>query len=272
MQITFERKTIAHSIEFVGVGIHTGLESSVEIRPGSRGVWFHYKGDEYEAKPSNVSKTPRSTWLGPLRTVEHLLSAISGLGVTDAEIHVHKNPELPILDGASLSFAKGLISAVVTNINICSTFELFGRAHSQKDRFRIAVSAGTGKWKYEFDTGARWPGKQLFEFDFKTDDYLTDIAPARTITMEEEIDQLLAMGLGKGGTAQNTLILGKDGYLSPCLFENEPARHKMLDCIGDLALSGIPPHFLNVSAVGSGHEMNVEVSKRIVELCKWTKI
>lgn len=269
MQIKFDRKTLGSKIEFSGQGIHSGEISRVIVSPGNRGIWFHFNGDEISATPVNVSQTPRSTWLGPIRTIEHLMSAFAGLEVSDAEVTVEGNAELPILGGGAKEYAEGLLSAGINPSGEVSTFTLFGRAHAQNDKSRIAVSVGEGRWKYEYDTRERWPGKQTFEFRAGTDDYLSEVAPARTFALQEELEFLATQGLGKGGNEHNTLILGPDGYLTPCLFSDEPPRHKILDCLGDLALTGIPARFLNVSAIGSGHEMNVTVAKRIVELCRW---
>lgn len=269
MLIQFERKSLASHIDFSGQGIHSGEESRVHISPGDRGIWFHFGGDEISATPENVSRTPRSTWLGPIRTIEHLMSAFAGLEITDAEVAVEKSPELPILGGGSKEYVDGLITAGIRPTGVVSSFSFFGRAHAQNGHARIAVSVGEGKWKYEYDTGQRWPGKQVFEYKFEPSTYQSEIAPARTFALAEELESLMESGLGKGGNEQNTLILGSDGYLTPCLFPDEPPRHKILDCIGDLALTGIPARFLNVSATGSGHEMNVIVAKRIVELSRW---
>jgi UDP-3-O-acyl-N-acetylglucosamine deacetylase len=81
-----------------------------------------------------------------------------------------------------------------------------------------------------------------------------------------------AAGLGKGGTEENTLVIGGDGYLTQSRFDDEPARHKLLDVIGDLMLAGIPARFLNVVAERSGHRLNVEAAVRLVEVSTWEEL
>jgi UDP-3-O-[3-hydroxymyristoyl] N-acetylglucosamine deacetylase len=262
MTFEFERLTVATEVVFEGVGIHSGLLARAVVKEGCSGIAFN----GVRATPENVGETTRSTTLGSVRMVEHLMSALAATGITDAEVSL-EGDEMPILDGGSLNYYEGLLGAGVRAIG-ASRGRVFGRVHLQEGAQRIAISAGTGRWRYEFEREGHWPGKQVFEGDVAAD-YASEIAPAKTLAFEDELTMLRAAGLGKGGTPENTLVIGSEGYLTENRFPDEPPRHKLLDCIGDLYLSGVPPRFLNVVAEKSGHKMNVEAARRLAEICAW---
>lgn len=268
MRIEFRRKTVRESVAFEGVGIHTGLNAKVIVHPGQNEIVFVRNETRVEAIPENVIDSNRCTALSNARTIEHLMSALAALEITDADIEV-TSEELPILDGSSMEFVEGLSDVGFEELGSKSAAGLFGRINMQDERQRMSISVGEGWWKYEFDTGDRWPGKLEFEIEINGESYRNEIAPARTFVMEEQIDALIAAGLGKGANDHNTLILAENGYKNSSRFYDEPARHKLLDCIGDLYLAGIPPRFLNVAAERSGHKLNVRAAHRLQELCDW---
>ncbi|MFN8139867.1 MAG: UDP-3-O-acyl-N-acetylglucosamine deacetylase [Fimbriimonadales bacterium] len=266
MKIEFERRTVANPFSLSGHGIHTGEAAEVTISPGDRGVWFHHEGCEFPGTPTGVSKTPRSTWIGTVRTVEHLMSAMAAFEITDAEISL-SGPEMPILGGGSAEYCDALSCAgsKVIGSRKCS---VFGRVQMLEGNQHISVSAGRGRWRYLFKAD-KFPGDVEVHFDFSADDYSKAIAPSRTWCFESEVEQIRAAGLGKGGNEENTLIIGDTGYCNAAKSSDEPARHKLLDCIGDLSLAGIPVQFLDVVAESTGHEMNVKAATRLAELCTW---
>lgn len=268
MRIEFPRKTIKREASFVGAGIHSGSESKLIVRPSERKIVFRHLGKEIEANPENVTKTERCTTLGTVRTIEHLMSALAGLEITDVEVEL-VGEELPILDGGSREYCEGLSDAGVEPLGLKSVVGLFGRVNMHEGNQQISISVGEGWWRYEFDSSDRWPGKIEAELQIDSGVYVSEIAPAKTFVFEEEIERLRAAGLGRGGNEKNTLVVGREGYISEHRFDDEPARHKLLDCIGDLYLAGVPPRFLNVVAHRSGHRMNVQAAKRLKQLCNW---
>jgi len=268
MRIEFDRVTPARTSEFEGVGIHSGAASSVKVRPGAEGIAFTRSGERFSATPDSVTDTTRSTTLGTVRMVEHLMSAFAALGVTDAEVEVDGD-EMPILDGGSATYLGGLKATGFTSIGRKSALSLFGRVNLQEGDCRIGISVGTGRWRYEYDREGPFPGPQVFETRIDEETYAAEVAPARTFAYEDELEWLRKAGLGKGGTEQNTLVIGKDGYLTKHLFSDEAPRHKLLDCMGDLALAGVPLRFLNVVAERTGHKMNIAAAARLVEICEW---
>jgi UDP-3-O-acyl-N-acetylglucosamine deacetylase len=252
---------------FEGKALHSGEAVTAMVLPSSDGLWFQHGNDAYEAIPSNVTDTSRCTVLGSIRTIEHLMSAFAALGITDARVEL-SYPELPGMDGSSVEFWKGLNGAGLEDIGTKELNELYTRLYVQVDDVKIAVGKGTGHWRFEFMTGSRWPGEMSFDCEQILEHYGTDIAPARTTVFSEEIDVVRAAGLGQGLDESSVLILGVEGYENAARFEDEPARHKLLDLVGDLYLSGFPIDHLNVVGSRSGHRRNVEMAQLLFEACR----
>ncbi len=263
MTVEFVRRTVAHPIDFEGFGLHSGEPVQVRIEPGRRGVWFSAGKHSVQAKPEEVTDTTRCTRLGAVSTVEHLLSAFAGVGVTDAEV-VLSYPEVPALDGSSRPFAEAIIAAGLQEVGR-ATVSLFERVFFVEDPVRVAIAQGSGEWRYTYDASPRWPGAQSIEVTISQATYREHIAPARTFANEEDVDALRAAGLGLGLDLESALILGKDEYKNTPRFDNEPARHKLLDLIGDLSLAGVPPTLLSVVAERSGHRTNVAAAARLAQ-------
>lgn len=261
MVTEFQRRTLARAFELTGKGLHSGTPVSVRVEPGDDGFWFHCGSEKTKAIPENVTDTSRCTKLGEVSTVEHVLSALAGMGVTDAVI-VLDAKELPASGGNSRTYAD-LIAESETVVIGTATFQLFERVFFAEGHVHINMAKGSGHWQFEFESGDRWPCKQSFECVLDPETYRLEVSSARTFAFEEEVAPLRAAGLGQGLDESSALILGRDGYLNKPLFDNEPARHKLLDLVGDLSLSGVPPQLLSVSALRSGHKTNVEAARRL---------
>ena len=263
MKRSFPRRTLAGPVEFQGLGLHSGRHAAVVVRPGSEGYRFHLDGDTLAASPNEVTDTSRCTKLGSVSVVEHLLSALAGMGLTDAEIDLSE-PELPALDGAAAEYAEGFESVGSKDIGRIE-LSMFERVFLIEPPIRIAISVGTGHWRFDFECDDRWPHSQSFEALLDPATYRNEIAPARTFAFGEEGEPLRAAGLGKNLDESTALIPGRDGYVNRDRWPDEPARHKILDLIGDLALAGVPPCLLDVVAVRSGHRANVAAAQRLAQ-------
>lgn len=256
------RKTLLEPCQWEGKGLHSGEPVSVRVLPGEHGIRFLTQEGWLPARADHVTETRRCTQLGSISTVEHLLSAIWGLGLTDVDIEV-SGQELPGLDGSSKLFVAGLLGAGMAD---CGTLEVvapYARIYDKGDGHSLAIGAGEGHWRYDFDTGTRWPGVQSLELRFEPGVYEEQIAAARTLVFEEELEVVQKMGLGRGLDAESVLILGQAGYLNSPRFGDEPVRHKMLDLIGDLCLSGVPIGAVDVIAHRSGHTANVRAAAKL---------
>ncbi|MCW5943681.1 MAG: UDP-3-O-acyl-N-acetylglucosamine deacetylase [Fimbriimonadaceae bacterium] len=256
-------------MRFAGPALHAGAPCVMTMRPANDGVWFFCGKDRFEAVPENVTDTQRCTRLGTISTIEHVMSALAGLEVTDAHVEL-TYPEVPALDGSARSLAEELVVAELEDLPPREVPSLFDRVFATKKAARIGIAVGNGRWRYDFSSDVHWPFEQRYETDDVIGDYRTEIAPARTWTFASDIEPLRAAGLGRGLDETTVVVLGEHGYLNDVRFDNEPARHKLLDAIGDLYLSGVPIRGLSVVATGSGHTLHVEAAHRLRERVRAT--
>lgn len=260
--MTFRRRTVADDVAFTGLGLHSGESVVLTVRPSESGITFRNPKGVWEAVPENVSDTSRCTRLGEISTIEHLMSAFCGLEITDADVEVTAS-ELPALDGAAATYVEGIKRVGFSDLGEKSVRDLFTRLFLHEGDIKIAVASGDGHWRFEYVTSPRWPGAQVFEAMGLPEGYEEQIAPCRTFGLEEEIPHLHAMGLARGLDLSTALVLGQSGYVNEPKFDDEPARHKLLDCMGDLYLSGVPARFLSVVAERSGHRTNVAMAAKL---------
>ena len=264
--MSLPRKTLRTDAVFEGLGLHSGVPVRVIVHPGEDGIWFRHGQESVRALAENVVSTKQCTQLGPISTIEHLMSALAGWEVTDAVVEVSA-PELPAMDGSAHAFALGLAEAGFAPLPDWDPPRLFKRAYHVDGDVKIAVSSGHGLWSYRFEAPeGRWPHIQDAEFSFHDGSYLQEIAPARTFAFEEQVEPLRAAGFAKGLDMDSALILGEKDSVNPMRINEEPARHKLLDLIGDMALTGLPLRGLNVSAERSGHRTNVEMALKVRQL------
>ena len=190
------------------------------------------------------------------------MSAFAGLGITDAEVEV-SGGELPAAGGSSAEFVEGLLSSGFEKIGTMEVTPPFARVYLKGDHHSLAIGAGSGHWRYDFVTADVWPGKQSFEAFLDPRVYTSEVAPARTFVFEDEIAVVQRAGFGQGLDESSALVLGQMGYVNPSIFPDEAARHKLLDLIGDLYLSGIPIRAVDVVAERSGHAANIEAAAKL---------
>ena len=260
------RRTIKTECILSGLGLHSGAAVTLRAFPSSDGIQFQHGQDVFDAIPTNVTDTSRCTVLGTIRTIEHIMSALAFLEITDVRIEL-SYPELPGMDGSAKPFVDALRSCGTEDLGSKEFNEIYARLFVQAENVKIAVGKGTGHWRYDFITEARWPGEQTYESTDVLKSYEAEIAPARTTVFSEEIEMVQAAGLGRGLDESSVLIIGTTGYDNPARFVDEPARHKLLDLIGDIYLSGVPISHLNVVGFRSGHRRNVEMAKMLFETC-----
>lgn len=274
MTFEFEKKTLKSEIELEGVGIFYGQQAAVLLKPFDAGIVFSYKNKKWKAEICQVREHElRCTKLGEILVTEHLMSALNAMEVTDVLVEVYgESGELPILDGGAFEYANAICETGLQNIGKRRKFSLFNRVQMHEEDNPLSalhISVGEGKWQYVFHLDETLENPQKFEAKITPEVFLKEIAPARTIAFEGERERMLSRGIGLGANEENTLLLSSSGYLNGSLFEDEPARHKLLDCLGDLYFTGIPCRFLNVFGERSGHKLNALAAKRLCELCRW---
>lgn len=276
------RKTPASAVRINGVGLFTGKPASATIEPAeSGGIVFVQVGIEIPATIENLSAEPvhpafaamppRCTSIGArgqtIHTVEHLLSAFAGLGITDAVVRTDGG-ELPIGDGSAAVFTKPILDAGVRTI---------GGAHIEPIRISapISIEAGGGSiriepsdrpefvYRLDYGTGSPIPPGEAV-WDGSADMYAHKVAPARTFCLQAEAEAMQAAGLFEHLSPREMLVLGSAGPIdNELIFPDEPARHKLVDLIGDLSLVG-RPLCVRVVAEKSGHALNRAAAREIV--------
>lgn len=246
-----------------GTGLHSGRPVSVIIRPAAAGsgIVFVQRGKKIPATIEHLKETNRGTTLEGIAVVEHFLAAAYGIGAYDLEVKVDGD-ELPALDGSALPWVEILEKVVghrsnVEGLRIKEPIKVIDNQSS------IEALPFDG-FKVDFMVNFEGLGEQKLVFDAQKQDFKKEIAPARTFGYLEEYEGLKAKGLALGASYENALVLDKNGYVNQPRFPDEVVRHKILDLIGDLALLGRPLQ-AEIRAVRSGHKLNTELVRRILE-------
>ncbi len=265
------QRTIRQPVTLEGVGIHLGKPARVEVQPAASdtGRVFVRDGVEIPALVSSVSRLERCTTLSQgeasVSTVEHLLSACAGLQLDNLRILVD-GPEIPILDGSALPFTRALQSAEPVEQDRPAPVHVLKKPVWVAEEGAMILALPNDEAVLEYSVHYRHPmiSYQHIVFRPGAERFLAELAPARTYGFYEEVAALLERGLALGGDLSNALVIRQDGFTSPLRFPEEPARHKCLDLVGDLALLGSELQ-ARVIAVMAGHRLHVELARRILK-------
>jgi len=261
--------TLRDAIEFAGVGLHTGLPGHVRITPAKAGAGLRFRLNdvaEFPARADYVIDTRRATMLGlgehTVSTVEHLLSAILGMGIDNALISV-QGPEIPVMDGSAKVFADAIVQvgSLVQReprLRFIPTEPFLFR---DGDKLLIVVPSSTFRIRMTVDYDQPI-GAQYRDIEVDPATYPAEIAPNRTFGFEHEVQTLIRRGLAQGGTLENAVVFGPEGPLAPLRSNDEPCRHKILDLIGDLALLGAYPQ-CEFIAIKSGHKLHCKAVREL---------
>ena len=265
----YYQQTIAAPFSLSGIGLHSGEQVSVTVSPAplDAGRYFVYGDTKIPASTAVVSASQLSTELCQngtgVKTVEHLLSALFGMGVHNACIELDR-PELPILDGSALLWVEaiakvGLIMQADGDRLIALDDPVTVR---RGDSFVTAIPADNLRFTYGIDFPSQAIGEQWFSWSPKVEEFgarfAAEIAPARTFTLAAFVEQARSAGLIKGGSLDNAIVCDGDRWLNPPLrFDNEPCRHKLLDLIGDISLLGFLPR-AHIIAYKASHNLHAE--------------
>lgn len=267
-------QTIRSAVECQGVGLHSGAPVCLRIVPAACGTGIVFRrtdldGFEIEAVSRNVARVSYATSLMKkgvlISTTEHLLSAFIGTGIDNAIVELD-NLELPILDGSALPFVQMIEAAGIrrqrrprTYLRLRHSLEL-----REGSKFIAIYPSDTYSVAYTIDFPHVLIGRQSFEVDLSDGNYLEQIAPARTFGSRADEQALRNMGLIRGASRDNCIVLTPNGIENPPLrFGDEFVRHKVLDLIGDLALVG--KRILGrVVADRAGHAMHAALVSRLL--------
>jgi UDP-3-O-acyl N-acetylglucosamine deacetylase len=269
--------TLKKSFSLSGIGLHTGRKAYVHFKPiKNYGVFF--KRTDIEASPliaaklENVNSTVRGTSLSSdgaeVHTVEHFLSVCSGLRLTGIEVRVNGS-EVPILDSSSCGYADAVMDAGIVEFegnfeSLTVDKKITYRNDDDEGLSYIAEPAKGVVLNFTFLSDHPLLRHQQKEVILTPLSYIREIAPARTFVFSDEIACLRKLGLAKGGSLDNAVVVTREKFLTgdgKLHFEDEPVRHKILDLIGDLYLTGHPLKNIKISVVRGGHKYNVEFAK-----------
>ena len=264
------QSTLREAFAFEGVGLHTGVACRVEVRPAApdSGLRFIAGGVEIPALAEYVVETARATVIGKdnvtISTVEHLLAAVFGMGVSNAEIHVD-GPEIPVADGSSKLFVDAIAAAgTVRQAEVRPRFAPLTPAFV-RDGDRAIIVLPAAQFRVRFLADFAPPiGTQYFDGEIDPEVFRNEIASARTFGYLHEVEALLERGLARGGTLENALVFAPDGPMQEMRWENEPVRHKVLDLLGDFSLLGAWPQ-CEIVAIKSGHKLHCLATNQLRE-------
>ena len=275
---SLNQKTIKETINFSGVGLHSGQLVNVRIKPSDPDTGIVFKRVDLKADNliypnfSNVSNTSLNTTISnefgaKVSTIEHLMGALFGLGIDNALVEID-NEEVPILDGSAKEFIEKIITAGLKVSNAPIKIIKINNKIEFKDGER-SISIAPSKLSLEIDFELKYKnpiiGNQRNKVNVYEDD-LQDIFNSRTFCLYEDIQVIKKKGLAKGGSLDNAIvvnqekILNNDGLRNPKEFVN----HKILDCIGDLYTSGYRM-IASITCSQGGHYLTNQLLKKVFE-------
>lgn len=302
------QQTIVRAVELSGVGLHTGVSTTLTIEPANSGFGIRFQRIDLDNQPvikadvDNVVDTSRGTTIeqdgGKVSTVEHLMAALAGTGIDNALIKIN-GPEVPIMDGSAYPFMKEILNAGIRTQDAKKTYysisENIHYYDDQKNVEILAVPANEFQITTMIDFNSPVLGTQHATLR-NIDDFKEEIASSRTFCFLHELEYLVDQNLIKGGDLNNAIVVvdrtvsedelqklskifhrddikvEKEGILNnlELNYPNEPARHKLLDVLGDLMLSGFAIN-AHIIAHRPGHAANVAFAKKIKEYIKKNK-
>jgi len=264
------QRTLKSNVRYVGIGLHTGHRVSMRVRPAGINTGIHFIRKDMPvaerlilARWDNVTDTQQCTVISnqygvSVRSVEHLMAALYGCGIDNALVELD-GPEVPAMDGSSAPFVALIDRAgAVTQSAPRRAIQLHKPITvCDGDKFALLMPDITPKLTVEIDFANGAVGFQRYSVELNDDTFKRELAKARTFGFAEQVGQLREMGLALGGSLQNAIVIEGERVINQegLRFHDEFVRHKILDCIGDLALAGVPiiGHFF---AHKPGHKLN----------------
>jgi len=259
-----QQRTIQKPVEVVGIGLHKGEPINLRLEPldADAGIVFYRKdlALNIPLSPASVVDTRMATVIGDekgvISTIEHFLSAVYAYGIDNMRVIVDGN-EMPIMDGSSISFCLLLDEAGIQELDVPKKILRVTREIEVQDGDKYVKLSPSDKASFDFRIKFDHPviGEQSEKFEFSTHHFIEEIARARTFGFAKDIQYLQSQNLALGASLQNAIGLDNHKVLNPegLRFENEFARHKILDAMGDMLVSGYNILAKYESFAGSHH-------------------
>jgi UDP-3-O-[3-hydroxymyristoyl] N-acetylglucosamine deacetylase len=274
MNATWNQRTVAKRVTCTGVGLHSGKPATLTLAPApaDSGITFVRMdlGVEIPGRNEHVQDTMLSTTVGigqaRVATVEHVLSALAGMGIDDCRVEV-EGPEIPILDGSAAPFVALVQEAGVKHLKAGRRVLVMEKPVEVRDGDKLARLEPADGFVVDFRADFDHPliMNQPLRIAVNERTFEREVARARTFCFRRDIERMQAAGLARGGSLENAIVVDEFSILNPegLRFPDEFVRHKVLDAIGDLALFGIPLVGALV-AVKSGHAMNQALVRKVL--------
>jgi UDP-3-O-[3-hydroxymyristoyl] N-acetylglucosamine deacetylase len=269
-----KQRTIAREIMLDGIGIHRGQKTFIRLIPAKINSGIVFRRIDLPTRPEiaasykNLLGTNRGVTLGSpvvsISTVEHLLAALSALGIGNLIVEVD-GAELPVFDGSALPIVEAIKAAGIVDLASEAPQIIIKKSFTVKENQSEITVSPYHRFRISFMVDYPKIGVQKFIYEEGIADFASEIAPARTFGYAHEVEALHAKGLGLGASMENALVLDREkGFINSPRFADEPVRHKILDIIGDLSLVGkkIAGEF---KASKSSHQLNLVLARKIGE-------
>ena len=269
------QRTIKKATTISGIGLHSGVRINLRMRPATvnTGIIFHRTDGEQtvdiKACSENVVDTRMATVIGhqgvTVSTIEHFLAALTAFGIDNLHVDID-GPEVPVLDGSAAYFIREIQRAEVKILNRSRKFISIQKPLEiieGEKRIRIIPSRFFRiSSEIAFDHPAI--AVQKYSMKFSTNSFCKEIAAARTFGFLHEVEHLKALGLARGGSLENAVVIDKNGVMNPegLRYPNEFVRHKILDSIGDFSLLGMSL-LGHIKTYKSGHDLNAKMVRMI---------
>ena len=266
------QRTVSKNIKFKGIGLHSGEPVEIKLIPEKidSGISFVFNKKKIEASWQNAEVSQLCTKIklknNYLSTIEHLMSALSGLEITNLTITTNSS-EMPILDGSAKDFIETILDSGLREQNKNKKILKVKKklSYSQKDKF-IEIEPSKNNYlsiDYTIDYKDDFIKKQKYFYEHSFENY-NQIYQARTFCLHHDLEKIFAMGLAKGGSLDNAIVVSGNKILNQggLRYDDEFVKHKVLDCIGDLYLAQYPISG-KVKTYGGGHELNLMLLREI---------
>lgn len=266
------QKTISKKLSFSGIGLHSGEKVKITLSPRKEdtGISFIFKNEIIDATWKNGNVSQLCTKLKKnniyISTIEHLMSSLSGLGISNLLIDTSAT-EMPILDGSAKDFVKKILETGIQEQNkLQKILKIKKKISLKKENKFIEIYPHDEKHltiDYTIDYKDEFIKKQNFVYKHNFKNY-QEIFEARTFCLHEDLEKIFSLGLAKGGSLDNAIVVSGKKILNQggLRYKNEFVKHKILDCVGDLYLANYQI-WGKVKVYSGGHELNLEILREI---------
>jgi UDP-3-O-[3-hydroxymyristoyl] N-acetylglucosamine deacetylase len=273
---SFEQRTLQRAVVVEGVGLHSGSKVSLRLLPAPANHGLVFARVDLPGRPvirvcsELVTDTSLATTLGlgsaKVATVEHLLAALSGLGIDNLRMEID-GPEVPIMDGSAAPFAMRMSEAGIRHQGEPKRFLVIKKTVTVTDGDKHATFSPARRFRIDCTIDFKHPliSDQQFTLEFSDRSFIREVARARTFGFLRDVDKLRSMGLARGGSLDNAVVVDDFSILNPegLRFPDEFVRHKLLDALGDVALLGRPV-IGALTVYKTGHALNQKLVAKVL--------